>query len=183
MPATVKVHPFEAAGLGVAPFRFVGMHEEARALPDGTVQPAGACDFCGTGIRYVFVVEDARGQRAKVGSDCVERTCSEFDATLDAAVRKEVNRVQREARGQQAQRRREKQAAAARADREATRELLAEHPALGTTHPHPYSARAAQGETLRDYWLWCLDHCAPFLWQRNLCAVRWHAKQPAPLPR
>lgn len=69
------VHPFEKAGLGKAPFRFIGMeHRTHRACPGAPLQPGGSCDYCGTGISYFCWIDDAQGKRFKVGSDCVRKT-------------------------------------------------------------------------------------------------------------
>jgi hypothetical protein len=67
----VSVHPFNH--LGVAPFRFVGMTENAFRNPDGTTKAGGSCDHCGTGIRWECHVEDANGRRFKVGNDCIAK--------------------------------------------------------------------------------------------------------------
>lgn len=74
-------HVFETAGLGLAPFRCVGMHITVGPLnlPDGTQvgapgQPMGHCDYCGTGILYNFDIVSADGKAFIVGSDCVYKT-------------------------------------------------------------------------------------------------------------
>jgi hypothetical protein len=82
------VHPFEAAGLGKAPFRFVGM--EAQDLCYGerilnrkeyqktgvsvTTQPGGSCAYCGTYIRNMYNIESSDGKRFHVGCECVNKT-------------------------------------------------------------------------------------------------------------
>lgn len=54
---TETIHPFEAANLGIAPFRFVGCTENVFVAHPGAVPKAGgSCDYCGNGIRY----EDGR---------------------------------------------------------------------------------------------------------------------------
>ncbi len=75
--AHVGMHVFERAGLGKAPFRCVGAHEEYITHPDGTTQASGSCQFCGMGIRNVFMIRGADGKMFKVGSDCVARTGDE----------------------------------------------------------------------------------------------------------
>ncbi len=68
MPA---IHPFEAAGLGKAPFRFLGVeHKTYQACADAPVQPGGSCDYCGTGLYDLFHVKGADGKRFVVGCDC-----------------------------------------------------------------------------------------------------------------
>lgn len=70
----VGLHVFEKVGLGKAPFRFVDFHESKfQACPDAPVQAGASCDYCGTGIMYVCVIESADGKRFKVGSDCVSK--------------------------------------------------------------------------------------------------------------
>lgn len=63
------IHTFEQAGLGKAPFRFVGMFEKRGPIPcpDGTMigapgQPMGTCDFCGNGIAQCCQIESADGK-------------------------------------------------------------------------------------------------------------------------
>lgn len=58
------IHVFEAAGLGLAPFRF----EEFRDL--GACE--GECGYCGKRhIRYEFHVRASSGERFVVGSECI----------------------------------------------------------------------------------------------------------------
>jgi hypothetical protein len=71
--ALVGIHKFEAAGLGKAPFRFVGLSENAITYPDGTTKAGGSCDYCSTGIRHECWVLSADGKRFKVGSNCIEK--------------------------------------------------------------------------------------------------------------
>src|SRR6476661_4497421 len=54
------VHPFEAAGLGKAPYRFTSWWRERNG-----------CMFCGTGIMNCFGVQAADGKRFHVGCDCI----------------------------------------------------------------------------------------------------------------
>ncbi len=50
-PALVGRHVFERAGLGLAPFRFVGMEEKTfQACPGAPIQAGSSCDYCGTGM-------------------------------------------------------------------------------------------------------------------------------------
>lgn len=62
-----KLHPFERAGLGLAPFR-------------ATHCTAGeaTCAYCGHGLKYLFHVESGDGKKFIVGSDCVERAGAEL---------------------------------------------------------------------------------------------------------
>lgn len=90
-----KVHPFEAAGLGTAPFRFVRFEKSVfRATPDAPAQCGTSCDYCATGIMNVFWCRSAEGREFKVGCDCVFKTCWKDD-TLRQEVRKAQRDVQR----------------------------------------------------------------------------------------
>ncbi len=69
--AVVRSHRWELAGLGIAPFVYMGMHEEVFRMPDGSSKAGGSCDYCGQGIRYVFRVQSSDGRKFKVGCDCI----------------------------------------------------------------------------------------------------------------
>jgi hypothetical protein len=73
-PAEVGTHVFERAGLGKAPFRFVGMSQNRINYPDGSSKAGGSCDYCGTGIEWEFGVKSADGRIFKVGCDCINKT-------------------------------------------------------------------------------------------------------------
>ena len=92
-----KVHVFEAAGLGKAPFAFVGWYEDRgpKVMGDGyTVgapgQPMGTCEYCGTGIAICCQVQSSDGRTFVVGSDCVAKTG-------DAGLKKKVDELKAEA--------------------------------------------------------------------------------------
>ncbi len=72
MSQAIDLHPFEAANLGVGPFRCIGM--VTKRLASG--QPAGTCQYCGNGILYCYRIRSADGREFVVGSDCVLRTGS-----------------------------------------------------------------------------------------------------------
>lgn len=104
-----KEHVFQVAGLGQAPFRLVGYRQEVGPInpvrADGTIdhsvligapgQPMGTCDFCGNGIKHVFVIESSDGKRFRTGSECVYKT---GDAGLKKVVDQKVRDLKREAR-------------------------------------------------------------------------------------
>lgn len=79
-----KIHCFEEAGLGKAPFRFVGIESagdraavNAERAADGlcyTTNNATSCDYCGMGILNAYCVASADGKRFKVGCDCIRKT-------------------------------------------------------------------------------------------------------------
>jgi len=96
-----KIHIFEKAGLGVAPFRFVGMHVERgpiRKIVNGfelTIgsdgQPMGVCEYCGQGIANCCDIESSDGKHFVVGTDCVMKTG-------DKGLRVEVDKIKTAAR-------------------------------------------------------------------------------------
>lgn len=81
---TEKIHKFEEAGLGKAPFQVVGVHEERgpkvtyidgiRCESGAPGQPVGTCDYCGTGIADCYEIRSSDGKEFVVGSDCVAKT-------------------------------------------------------------------------------------------------------------
>ena len=83
------IHPFEQAGLGLAPFRFVGM---AKNDPLTLCPPTNKCDYCGTHIVYNFIIESSDKKKFIVGSDCVERT---GDITLNNFVNRELKAIRK----------------------------------------------------------------------------------------
>jgi hypothetical protein len=91
-----KVHVFELAGLGVAPFRYTGSERRVYVACQGAdEQPGGSCDLCGAGIKLFCWIEDANGRRFKVGSDCVAKT---GDKGLRRLVDADVRRRARDAK-------------------------------------------------------------------------------------
>lgn len=114
--AAANVHPFEAAGLGLAPFRVAGMSERTfQACPGATVKAGGCCKFCYTGIRWAIIVVSADGKVFDVGTDCANK--------VDPSYAREARRMYREERGAPAR----AAAELARAQRAAL--LAAEHAA------------------------------------------------------
>lgn len=86
---TTAIHPFERSGLGRAPFILVGMVEKVyQACQGAPMQPAGTCDHCGTGIRYVFLIRSKDGKETGVGSDCVRKLDRADNALIDEVERK-----------------------------------------------------------------------------------------------
>lgn len=143
------VHPFESAGLGIAPFSYVGTSHKVGPIAMGngvTVgspgQPMGTCEYCGQGIAYCCSIESSDGNRFIVGSDCVEKTYGKGTPI--------VSTVQRDRRVAERN---------ARKSREATRiaegiEWAAENSdALGAI-PNPQR----DGETLADKFAWFMAH-------------------------
>lgn len=102
-----KIHKFEAAGLGKAPFVFLGYYEDrgGRKMETATGltvtvgspgQPMGTCEYCGTGIAICCRIQSADGNVFIVGSDCVLKV---GDAGLKVKVDKmkaEINRIKQD---------------------------------------------------------------------------------------
>jgi hypothetical protein len=144
-----KVHPFERAGLGLAPFRYVGMvHQETSygqavigtigGIPV-TTQPGGSCDFCGHYIVDMFQVESADGKRFKVGCDCIHKVNQVAGSDVVDVDRKKAAIARDEAR-----------IALALAN-------LPQAHAL-SSQPHPTTWRAREGETMAHWCRWTLTH-------------------------
>lgn len=146
-----QIHPFQRAGLGLAPFKFAGFRESVyQACSGAPVQPGSSCDYCGTGIRYVCDIVSADGKRFKVGCDCVQKINDERNEarSLDNSdiaklarkvkeAKKEHERVKRIAKGTE-------DVAAVDALIDANREKLA-------SMPHP---RGWEGKSFLDHCEW-----------------------------
>lgn len=150
-----SIHRFESAGLGKAPFRYVGFRELRGPIKeldkDGNWtgfeigspgQPMGTCAYCGQGIAICCEIVSADGRSFIVGSDCVEKTG-------DAGLRKVKTDVQKFAR--EKQKAREAVRIAAALDR---LENDAELRAALAAQPHPNEWRREQGDTLLDAYEW-----------------------------
>lgn len=100
---TNATHPFEAAGLGLAPFRFIGMgqtdiaygevcHNREEFNRTGILvssKRGGTCAFCGEGITYLYEIESADGRKFHVGCDCAHKVASDAnDARLDRSIKR-----------------------------------------------------------------------------------------------
>lgn len=152
--STTATHVFEAAGLGLAPFRYVGCYEDRgphRFEQHGVTievgapgQPMGTCAYCGQGIAICCSIESADGRRFTVGSECVAKT---GDAGLrkvqtDAAALRKTSQRERE----------ETRISAAL--------LLLEAPSVATavlcSQPSTIAYRAAQGDTRWDQLHWLM---------------------------
>jgi hypothetical protein len=163
MENLVSRHPFEQAGLGVAPFRCIGVEYRVGPIRSVTAdgitveigsagQPMGACEYCGQGIAECCVIQDANGKRFVVGNQCVAK------AYRDYGFAKPDSKLERE---------RKDALRAARADRERTisAELSwrlandAELIATLTAKPHPMGFKnRSTGEplTLLDWARWMM---------------------------
>ena len=134
-----KRHAFETAGLGLAPFRFVGCVEKKyQACHGAPIQPGGTCDFCGNAIMECCVIISSDGRTFMVGSVCVYKT---GDAGLVRVVKAD-------------ERRRKAERDAARIV--AARQTIARDDVRSAlaAKPHPMF----DDSTLLNWCLWMLDH-------------------------
>ncbi len=97
-----KVHKFEVAGLGDAPYTYLGCSRKVfQACQGAPEQAGGSCDYCGTGIMFQFHLRSADGREFKVGSDCILKTDS--TRALIVPVKTEVQKHQKALRDARAQ--------------------------------------------------------------------------------
>jgi hypothetical protein len=129
---TVLDHPFTRAGMGRAPFKFVGAcsipsnwlagenpsayNAALSALPRHLKGGLGTCCHCGMAIMNVFIVRNADGDEYGVGCDCIEKV---GDTVVTTAMRMAKNKMEREKRAAKRDARHQRAAAAAKAEREA----------------------------------------------------------------
>ena len=154
------VHKFEAAGLGKAPFKFVGMERQnIRDVGNGVqmavttdaqgfeimTKPGGTCAFCGTYIRHMFNVESADGQRFHVGCDCLEHTGDAGFKKIISAHKKALAAKARKARLV-------KESARIEAAQEALQSGKLD---AWADMAHP---RGREGASLKDYALWMMEN-------------------------
>jgi len=76
-----RIHVFEKAGLGKAPFKYIGAS-----------QLGSSCQFCGTGILYQFWVRSTDGKEFYVGSECIYKS---GDSGLRRVVEQEVKKFKK----------------------------------------------------------------------------------------
>ena len=103
-----KIHRFQEAGLGQAPFRLVDVVRKVgpiRVDLDGggwaevgaPGQPMGTCAYCGMGIAECCVIESADGKRFDVGNVCVGKTGDAgLKKVVDAQLKNLRNNLRRE---------------------------------------------------------------------------------------
>lgn len=140
-------HPFEIAGLGVAPYRVIGFDTcKFQACHGAPILPGTSCDYCGQGIMYVMRIEASDGKRFKVGCDCVMKVGKESkdypsQCPLDIAARELKTKI-----------RHDREQAAIKAGFE-----WLNSPEVSSklvTLPHPYKWQADKGFTMADYVNW-----------------------------
>lgn len=145
------VHAFEEAGLGKAPFRFVGLESSRdRAAVQRERESNGltfttnyctSCDYCAQAIQNAYYVESSDGKRFKVGCNCIAKTG-------DSGLVDTVKRAKREA----------DRVAKLEANRIRTNSLLEAFRAgrceALRAQPHP----AGREGTAWDYVNWCITN-------------------------
>lgn len=115
--AAPTLHPFEAAGLGLAPFRFVGYSHSVGPITTQIApgievqvgapgQPMGTCAYCSRGIAHLYHIKSSDEKRFIVGCDCVAKIGRADNALLTAVQRQEA-KVRAEARRARAEARHE----------------------------------------------------------------------------
>lgn len=97
MSHETTLHPFEAAGLGQAPFRLLAIRKNVYSAAPGHSQPGGCCSYCSQGILWECVIRSRDDQTFVVGQDCV-RKLDRGDNKLATAVTRELARIAREER-------------------------------------------------------------------------------------
>lgn len=131
------IHAFEEAGLGTAPFKLVDVYFAARFLH---------CEFCGTGIKEICVIEDQFDTAFIVGNVCVNKT---GDRGLIDTVKKELGRIRKERKDKEDSLK--IQIAQLHLEEDKVKNKLA-------SAPHPVAYLAEQGKTNFDYISWLLQN-------------------------
>lgn len=148
------IHKFEAAGLGKAPFKYVGMVDQQIAHGERvignvggvqmTTKPGGSCAYCGQYIINMFNVESADGHKFHVGCDCITKV---GDAGLIKLVQADVKKM-KAAKAKAAKAAKQEEAAEYVAD------MLAVHGDKLAHLPHPNEYRTSLGDSFTDYVKW-----------------------------
>ena len=145
------VHCFESAGLGTAPFRFTGeVRELVHIVPGCAPKAAGTCDYCGTCIRYAFMVQASGGEQFKVGCDCIRKTG-------DSALIRQISQAERDLRDKKNKAAKDRKAERESAFISATLPRLGEVRGVLSELPHPSTYFAAEGKSMLDYVEWLLS--------------------------
>lgn len=138
---TLKVHKFEQANLGLAPYVFLGVSREIyQAIPGDSscpIQPGTCCDYCGTGIILTFHLRSSDGKRFKVGSDCIGKSGDEGLKRIVSA--------------EESKRRREKSEVAYKAAHIELQNLIMQNGVELKRFPHPNKQMNERGKTFYDY--------------------------------
>lgn len=111
-----KIHRFELAGLGKAPFRCVGLSQIpsptlAEHNPDAynnalrSLPPdfgCGTCHYCGQAIMNCYLIVSADGHKFAVGCECVRKTGDAGLVNKQKALKRQAERDKRAAARQAA---------------------------------------------------------------------------------
>lgn len=136
------IHCFERAGLGKAPFQFIGYeYKTYQACPDAPIQPGGSCHYCGQAIMNICTVKSSDGKVFHVGPDCINKV---GDAGVYKAYR--TSKAYRE-------RQRHIRVEKSKVERTELDQLLANTSVQEKLNqlPHPYPYWAEQGKTMLGY--------------------------------
>jgi hypothetical protein len=148
-----KIHKFEKAGLGLAPYRYLGMEEKIYQACNGApVQPGSSCDYCGTAIRYCFWLLSKDGKRFKVGSECILKSG-------DAGLRKVVTAEQAKKNKEKYRANAPKRLAKSQAVSKRLQEILETRKEEFSAQPHPNDYFAGKGKTYYDYLTFAVQSC------------------------
>lgn len=152
------IHKFEVAGLGKAPFRFVGLTQNVFiAHPGATPRAGGSCDYCGTGIMDECHIISADGKKSKVGTSCIAKVG-------DHGLMKRIKlspEWQAANRAKNAKLREKRQAKAKIVVDQLHQAIQANCKALAEM-PHPngfIDRKTGAALTALDYYLWMQAHC------------------------
>lgn len=149
--ATATVHCFEKAGLGLAPFKLIGIqttadiaelnaHRAAHGQMFTTNHCGGTCDYCGMAISDVYKIRSADGKEFKVGCDCVLKTGEKGIVDLVKKASAEIATAKRHTRE--------------KAKIDAAAKLIADNADALAAMPHPAKWAADNGQTALDYAEW-----------------------------
>jgi len=144
----VGKHAFEVAGLGKAPFKFIGVNENR--LKSG--QPGGTCGYCWNGILYEYRIVSYDGKVSSVGCNCIEKVGDKglIKAYKQSPEYRKMVRDSTKRRGQRAKEEIESLLGGA-----GVKEML-------VSFPHPYGIeRDGAKLTMMDYVNFSLHSCGP----------------------
>ena len=155
------MHKFESAGLGLAPFTFIGMTRRIGPirLPNGLEvgsagQAMGCCDYCGQGIADCYIIKSADDKQFEVGCDCVFKIYA--DTSKAELNRDPVYQAVKRAKldGQRKARHTNEAVKIAEGSEFFNRDDVQ---AWLISQPHPFASLAARGLTRLDYFQYCLN--------------------------
>lgn len=149
---TSRVHQFEQAGLGLAPFKYLGMDEKwFVAAPGCPRKPGSSCDYCGQSIAIVCQIESADGKRFHVGCDCVRKVDNARNKRSADPVTLAMDRDRRAMQTAKRHARENDKLESGRAMLNANADRM-------DAMPHPVSEWAERGQTLADFATWYMSN-------------------------